>query len=245
MKKAFIYYFDKWWRPVLVFGLTALTLVLCDLTGNPSLQNCSFLLFVLGFLGLIISAVYQFVMKRLGFAILTAAIIGVSLVAFFYYAMLLFWRGQSMPDTYADNLKIPSNVEINEPLDQTEPTNINYIDFYIYNSFQPGLYEYSFWTKQIDRGRIYLKAFEVTKNDPLSVDEVEENSAISVYNPTDSLVMFQMNPENSRDSKHFTIYEGDWGKPYAARFELWFVPDNGAKERKLIEKIYKIEGWQR
>jgi hypothetical protein len=43
----------------------------------------------------------------------------------------------------------------------------------------------------------------------------------------------------------FTIYEGDWGKPYAARFEVWFFPDNGGKERKLIEKNFKIEGWQR
>ena len=41
----------------------------------------------------------------------------------------------------------------------------------------------------------------------------------------------------------FTIYEGDWGKPYAARFELWFKPVNGGHERKLIEKNYKIEGW--
>jgi len=28
-------------------------------------------------------------------------------------------------------------------------------------------------------------------------------------------------------------------------FELWFVPDSRGKERKLIEKIFKIEGWQR
>jgi hypothetical protein len=44
---------------------------------------------------------------------------------------------------------------------------------------------------------------------------------------------------------HFTVYEGDWGKPCAARFEIWFVPDSGAPERKLMEKVFKIEGWQR
>jgi hypothetical protein len=43
----------------------------------------------------------------------------------------------------------------------------------------------------------------------------------------------------------FTIYEGDWGKPYAARFEVWFKPDSGKTERKLAERIFKIEGWQR
>ena len=44
---------------------------------------------------------------------------------------------------------------------------------------------------------------------------------------------------------HFVIYEGDWGKPYAARIEVWFVPDSGEDERKLIDRIFKIEGWQR
>jgi hypothetical protein len=43
----------------------------------------------------------------------------------------------------------------------------------------------------------------------------------------------------------FTIYEGDWGKPYAARFEVWFVPDSGKPERKLMQQVFRIEGWQR
>ena len=43
----------------------------------------------------------------------------------------------------------------------------------------------------------------------------------------------------------FTIYEGDWGKPYAARFEVWFEPDSGKDQRKLAERVFKIEGWQR
>jgi hypothetical protein len=42
-----------------------------------------------------------------------------------------------------------------------------------------------------------------------------------------------------------TIYEGDWGVYYPARFELWFVPDSGQQERKLIEQIFKVEGWMR
>ena len=43
----------------------------------------------------------------------------------------------------------------------------------------------------------------------------------------------------------FTIYEGDWGKPYAARIEVWFRPDSGRTERKLMERVCKIEGWMR
>jgi hypothetical protein len=45
--------------------------------------------------------------------------------------------------------------------------------------------------------------------------------------------------------KHFTIYEGDWGNPYAGKFELWFKPKNGGRERKLLTKNYIIEGWMR
>ena len=245
MTKILTFCFDKWWRPVLVFGLTALIMVLCELTNNHKLQDYSFLLFVLGFIGLIISTIYQLVKGRWSFAILTTTIIGGSLVAFFFYSITLFWKDQSMPDEYADNLKIPTNLKINEPLDQTEPTNIADIDFYIYNSMQPGLYQYAFWTKRIDKGKIYLKAFEVTQNDQLSFDRLKESSTISVYNSTDSLLMFQMTKGNSGYDRQFTIYEGDWGKPYGARFELWFVPDNGGQERKLIEKNYRIEGWQR
>ena len=41
------------------------------------------------------------------------------------------------------------------------------------------------------------------------------------------------------------ISEGDWDKPYAARFEVWFKPDSDETERKLAERVFKIEGWQR
>lgn len=245
MTKILKYCFDKWQRPVVFFGLTTLLFVLSEFINKPKIQDYFFLLFGLGFLGLIFSTVYQLVKKRWRFAFLTTAIIGISIVAFFFYSIAMFWKDQSMPDTYADNLKIPTNIQINEPLDQTEPSNIADIDFYIYNSMQPGLYQYAFWTKSIDKGKIYLKAFEVTQNDPLSSDRLKESSTISVFNSTDSLVMFQMDKGNSEYGRPFTIYEGDWGKPYAARFELWFIPDNGGQERKLIEKTYKVEGWQR
>jgi hypothetical protein len=152
----------------------------------------------------------------------------------------MFWKIQDEPDTYADNLKIPTNIQINQPDEQTEPDKIKKTDFFIYRSFQSGLYTYAVWTRKIEKGKTYLKAFEVTKNDPLSVDKLKERSIIEVNNATDTIVKFVM-----KNEKQFTIYEGDWRKPYAARFELWFKPDNGGKERKLLEKNYKIEGWQR
>jgi hypothetical protein len=40
------------------------------------------------------------------------------------------------------------------------------------------------------------------------------------------------------------VYEGDWDTFYPARFELWFVPSGGGPERKLVEKVFRICGWQ-
>ena len=39
-----------------------------------------------------------------------------------------------------------------------------------------------------------------------------------------------------------TIFTKDsWGSVFAARAELWFKPDSGAAERKLIERLYKVQ----
>ena len=106
------------------------------------------------------------------------------------------------------------------------------------DSFQPGLYDASVWINPGESGMVYLKAFEVTEGTSLSASRLREAS--------NEWVGWSDNPnELFLSNTHFTIYEGDWGKPYAARFEVWFVPDSGAPERKLLEKVYKIEGWQR
>ena len=106
------------------------------------------------------------------------------------------------------------------------------------NSFQPGLYDAYVWINPGEPGMVYLKAYEATQRTPLSANRLKESS--------NEWVGWSDNPEELfLSNTHFSIYEGDWGKPYAARFEVWFVPDSGAPERKLLEKVFKIEGWQR
>lgn len=106
------------------------------------------------------------------------------------------------------------------------------------NSFQPGLYDAYVWINPGEPGMVYLKAYEATQGTPLSANRLKESS--------NEWVGWSENPEELfLSNTHFSIYEGDWGKPYAARFEVWFVPDSGAPERKLLEKVFKIEGWQR
>ena len=103
---------------------------------------------------------------------------------------------------------------------------------------QPGIYGVAFSLNPGEPGVVYLKAFEVTKGTPLSEDRLEAAS--------ETRMTWSADPTEKFGAKSgFTIYEGDWGKPYAARFEVWFKPDSQGSERKLAEKIYKIEGWQR
>lgn len=178
---------------------------------------------------------------------LSLSIFGGTIVIFVFYAIAIFWIDQEQPDEWAKNLKIPANIQIENPVNfdfgEHRPDSITnrpviQTDFQLYNSFQPGLYEFDFWTNKIESGTIYLKAYEITQGYALSTDRLPEQSLVKVNNPTDSILKFGT-------TSHFTIYEGDWGQPYAARFEVWFKPDNGGKERKLLRKNYKIEGWMR
>lgn len=110
--------------------------------------------------------------------------------------------------------------------------------FELRNSFQPGIYDSQIWVNPAEPGMIYLKAFEITKGTPLSVRRLKDAS--------NEWIGWSDNPDELFFSNsNFTIGEGDWGKPYAARFEVWFAPDSGIPERKLMDKAFRIEGWQR
>jgi hypothetical protein len=247
MTRFLTYCFDTWWRPILYFGLTLGLVLASEFIENNIFGNISFLLFGLGLLGLVISTIYQLINGRWLKAILTGLLFGGTIAAFVFYTVFLFFIETVDGDKWADNLKIPTNIQLDTPVDLTMGNQRqdsimaltkSKTDFQLYNSFQPGLYEFDFWTGKIERGTIYLQAFEITQEYALSTDRLPERSAIKIYNPTDSILKFSTTSD-------FTIYEGDWGKPYAARFEVWFKPDNGGKERKLFVKNYKIEGWQR
>lgn len=111
-------------------------------------------------------------------------------------------------------------------------------DIWIENAMQGGMYNVYANINHKEAGYVYLKIFEATKNTPLSTDRIKYKSAkVMDFSEDESLKLLY---ESS-----ITIYEGDWGVYYPARFELWFVPDSGQEERKLIEQIFKVEGWMR
>lgn len=244
MIKILEYYFEKWWRPALIFGVSVLIYALCVWLNVSPIDQYAFGLCLLSFFGLILSGLYRLAIKEWWYGIITMILVGLSVFGFFIYSFAVFFTIQYSPDHYADHLVIPQNIRIHEPLHQAPASVPADPDFFIYNHIQPGQYRYTFWTEEIEEGKVFLKAFEVTNDDPLSPVRVKDRTTLPVFNPSGSLVRFPSDQHTQNNEAHFTIYEGDWGKPYAARFELWFVPERSGIGRKLAEKIYKIEGWQ-
>jgi hypothetical protein len=247
MTKFFLTFFDNWWKPILFWVISIVLLVVSNAFEIPVLTNICLSIFGLGLLLLLISVFYQLSERKWIKSIITLALFAGTIFIFIIYIVIMFFIEQETPDTWADNLTIPKNIQIDNPVDidfdEKKPDSITnrtveQIDFQLYNSFQPGIYEYDFWVGKIESGTIYLKAFEITQNEELSAETLPKSTFIQIFNPTEKIKKFGT-------SNHFTIYEGDWGKPYAGRFEVWFKPDNDKKERKLFTKNYKIEGWMR
>ncbi len=247
MTKFLKYFFEKWWLPIIFLVITCALFGLSEILNSHFFGSISILLSGIGLLSILISSIYQLFNKKWFAGIISFIIFGGTICLFIFYFISVFLVTQLKPDTFADNLTIPSDISIDMPLnldfngqrpDSIIDIKVVKTDFQLYNSFQPGLYEYDFWTKNIEKGIIYLKAFEITKEYALSTSSLSERSSVEINNPTDTIMVFGTNSD-------FTIYEGEWGKPYAARFEVWFNPDNGDKEHKIFEKNYIIEGWMR
>jgi hypothetical protein len=109
---------------------------------------------------------------------------------------------------------------------------------WILDGKQGGIYLVDAYVNPGESGYTYLKVFEATKNTRLSEDRITQYSTEYVGWSDDPEELFFYHTL-------ITVYEGDWGVYYPARFELWFVPASGEPERKLVEEVFKIEGWQR
>ncbi|AKD05402.1 hypothetical protein PKOR_23155 [Pontibacter korlensis] len=237
--------FDKWHRPFIFFALAAGLWAISMFTSSFVLQLSGFFLVCLAFLILFISTIYQFIKNRWVKGMLTGAAFCIGAFALVVLSVMSFFISQSMPDPFTDDLTIPEGIELNKPIGSDfefartdSVVESNHPDFVLYNSFQPGLYEYDLWVENTESGTVYLKAYEITKNIPLSTGRLPKASSIEIADSKKELTKYGT-------TVNFTIYEGDWGKPYAARFEVWLKPASGNPERKLMEKNYIIEGWQR
>jgi len=238
------YIVKYWWLPTLIslfsliFGLAYSKFTIYAIF-LPLIVVC--LLFICGLIQLIYKKWIPGLLNLVvSVAVLTSAI---SSGFLFFFAMAL-----DSGDHFTDDLVIPQELEFDFPIDLADDEGFelarpdfieerDHLDFQLYNSFQPGLFEYDVWIETDVPGEVYFKAYEVSKEIPLSEGRLKDRSTIIIEATHDSIRKFS-------SKGHFTIYEGDWGDPYGARFELWFMPEGG-EEYKLLEKNYIIEGWMR
>ena len=144
-------------------------------------------------------------------------------------------------DRFGKNHPIPDGLEFSLPLDSNSTAHVDTLNsntyLAVWNGIQGGIYKYDFYYGPLPAGEIFLRCFEATENIPLSVDEIEERSKVAI----DSTSTFT----KLIDKQEFSIYEGEWEDYYAARIEVWFRDAATKQEKKLLEKVYRVEGWMR
>lgn len=228
IKKIFFTYFLVWWIPILSYLIPFLVFFLGNVLKKDLLIEISLALFFLNVLGNVISAIVQIAIKKWYFLFPQILITG------FLFVFVSIYFTFSAPDYYGANKEIPKGIEIYEP-NIKEPTvkDFEAFNLILTSSFQPGMYHYFTNYIPTENGFFFLKAFEITSNNPLSSERMKIRSKVTVENA-----------ETKIYSGEFVIYEGSWGDKYGARIELWFEPLHG-KEYKITERNYIIEGWMR
>ena len=161
----------------------------------------------------------------------------VCFIVFSFVSFAYLIHASSQPDPFGQEHPIPEDLEYSIPLGYDSVDDCDTCYLKIWNRFQGGLYEYSFYYPALPDGKVYLRCFEVTENIELSAFRLRAASSVEVKNHTDFGLI--------ANKQKFTIYEGEWGDYYAARIEVWFKDAKTKEETKLMEKIYCVEGWER
>jgi len=81
-----------------------------------------------------------------------------------------------------------------------------------------------------------IKAFELTQNVQLSEEKLAERTYNKITNPSNKFILYKGSS---------VIYEGTFSSFYPTRFELWFKSEILGIDKKLTEKSYLIDGWDR
>lgn len=100
-----------------------------------------------------------------------------------------------------------------------------------------GVYYYDFYYGALPAGEVFLRCCEVTENCPLSEKRLPDKTSVHVEAISSFFKLVE--------KKRFVISEGDWEDYYAARFEVWYRDAKTRDEKKLMEKVYRVEGYMR
>lgn len=237
MKRLVLKY---WWLLPLLLGAFMMGLMLLFLSVPTIIESIIGIMLLLVVILLPVSWVMLLVDKRWWQCIVSFVSSAFITIVLGFFLSLAAMSG---PDGFGREHKIPEGLVYQLPLD-THSDNVVLIDsldtstyLQVWNGIQCGIYKYDFHYPPLPAGDVFLRCFEVTKNIPLSEDRLPERSTVSV----DSTTYFSQ----LVNQKEFTIYEGDWEDYYAARIEVWYRDSETKQERKLCEKVYRVEGWMR
>jgi hypothetical protein len=176
--------------------------------------------------------ILKIILISIGILVLLA--IGLFFGSIWYYS----WQ-----DSKFYNIEIPQSEKYQKPTEYLNSSQIDSLKALTVDSEKIeiigtgyGGYDFYMWHKPTEKGKIYIKAFEMTKNRRLSEWKLTNRTMNTIT-------------ELSRNYKVFTgstvIDEGTFDKYYPVRFELWFKPSDNGTEKKLTEKSYLIDGWDR
>ncbi len=109
---------------------------------------------------------------------------------------------------------------------------------FVGDGMQPGIYMASGYVNPGKPGWTYFKVYN-TETGAEVMYEMEQKRTIEYVGwSSDLKEKFFFNCE-------VWCKEGDWEQEYPARFELWFVPEDGSPERLLETAERRIYGWER
>ncbi|WP_053989856.1 hypothetical protein [Mangrovimonas sp. TPBH4] len=155
---------------------------------------------------------------------------------------IIAFSGILIYDSYYEskfmNIEIPENMRFEKPKEQLGYSNINSLTQDRIEVTGNGYFGYNFhmWHKPIEKGEIYVKAIELTQNIELSKPELENRTKNKISDLSNDYKLYE---------GESLIYEGTFEQFYPVRFEMWFKSKETGIEKKLAEKKYLIDGWDR
>lgn len=167
---------------------------------------------------------------------------------FILFGLLIAWiiiglKAEEQEESKFYDIQIPTDMNFERPTesltyhqkDSLKTLNVNEEKIVVTGDGYNG-YTFYMWHKADEKGEIYIKAFELTQDVPLSKEKLIERTKKEISEISNKFEMYEGNS---------VIYEGTFAKYYPTRFELWFKSASSGIEKKLAEKKYLIDGWDR
>lgn len=241
-----------WFLPIVVVGLFGILslLILVAVPSRPLMLCVEILIDIISGI-LILSSVLMFVVTFAAFhkskdASMCIGSLGVNVLALFVGLTMQIFAGTSNPDPYAFSHPIPRGIAYNTPIENTwesNPYNLRHeavvesdsTTWLQVSTDLKGCFTYTFYYRNLPAGDIFLRCYEVGTNELLSAEEIEQ-STLSPARPEHGFAC-------QVSDKSFIIYEGAPLQYYVARFEVWHRSADTHQERKLLDKLYRVDGW--